>query len=268
LKSLPGALTITNLTLTVRRANARALQILELPSLACRFDERIGVMGKNGAGKSSLARLLAGLDRPTSGRINKNPPRSRLLLVLQRPEDLFVRATVGAQIASYVQGAVDPAKIRTLITSVGLPLDAEQVSPLTLSTGQQRLVAIACALAAGPDMIIMDEPMAGLDYLARENVRQALVRLKQETSHGWIVISHHPDDLLGLVDRLWLIDQGRITYDGSFASTPSNLLSACLSEHETSWYWLLRKMQLNDSNYYTQLDVPRLVALLRPERAP
>jgi ABC-type multidrug transport system ATPase subunit len=146
--------------------------------------------------------------------------------------------------------------------AVGLSIEMGFASPLKLSTGQQRLVAIACAMASQPDMIIFDEPMAGLDLNARESVRESLHRLKQTRNMGWIIVSHHPDDLIGLVDRIWILNEGQLTYDGSFAEVPPAALSTCIAPEDMSWYWLLRTLGLANPEFYSQVDVESILAAL------
>ncbi len=212
-------------------------------SLTCRTGEQIGIIGRNGSGKTTLARLIGGLDRPTKGKLRIQPKHTRIMLVLQRPEDHFIRETVGQQIAGYASQRVDTASIHRLLAKIGLPPDIEKQPPRCLSGGQQRLVAVACALAAKASFIILDEPMVGLDSYSRQMVTQALAELNNDQRLGLIIISHHPDDLLGLVERLWILDEGKLLYDGPFNCSPVTMLSKCLSLNDTSLYYILRQIE-------------------------
>lgn len=263
MKPQKGNLALKQGRLLVKTPEGAEREILQGLNLSCRFDEHIGIIGKNGSGKSSLVRILSGLERPSSGHLIKTPSSARVVLILQRPEDLFVRSNVREQIASYARKYISPNEIHRLMEMVGLSIEMGFHSPLKLSTGQQRLVAVACALASQPDMIIFDEPMAGLDHIARENVREALRNLKQTKNMGWMIVSHHPDDLIGLVDRIWILNDGQLSYDGGFADVPPAALSTCIAPDDISWYWSLRTLGLANPEFYSQVDVVSILAGLR-----
>lgn len=212
-------------------------------SLSFQANERIGLLGRNGSGKTTLARLIGRVDRPTTGKLTIHPEHTRALLVLQRPEDHFVRGRVGQQINSYARNPLSPEAIHGLLDQVGLPVEAGRWPPLKLSTGQQRLVAIACALASQSPLVIMDEPMAGLDAAGRQLVRQSLLQIGATRNLGWIIVSHHPDDLLGLVDRIWILESGSLLYDGLFQRAPLDALNACLTTGSNSLYYCLRHLE-------------------------
>jgi len=217
--------------------------ILEDISCTCRSGERLGIIGRNGSGKTTLARLIGGLDGPTRGTLQVQPKDVRIMLALQRPEDHFIRETVGQQIASYASQRLEKAAVQSLLARVGLSPNLENYAPRRLSSGHQRLVAIACTLAAKPSFIVLDEPMAGLDSYGRHLVAQALTQLNRDQRLGLILISHHPDDLLGLVERLWILEEGRLLYDGPFERAPVAVLSKCLSPDDNSLYYALRKLE-------------------------
>ena len=94
-------------------------------------------------------------------------------------------------------------------------------------------------------MIILDEPMAWLDASGRRLVRQGLESVLTHQDVAIAIISHHPDDLMGLVERLWILDDGCLIYDGAFEETPLSVLSTCLADHETSLYYVLRRLESN-----------------------
>lgn len=229
-------------------------------------NERIGLMGPNGSGKTSLIRLLGGLEKPYSGRIIRSPSSRRIMLMLQRPEDQFVRGTVGEQIHSFSPRSRGAEDIHSLMRQVGLPESLGWQPPTRLSMGQQRLVAIACALATEADMILLDEPMAGLDAQGRQLVRNALLQMKKMNDLGWIIVSHHPDDLLGLIERIWILDHGRLSFDGALESVPMNVLNNCISADDPSIYGILRKLEesgviFRDSPYGSQ-DAEKIARIL------
>ena len=217
--------------------------LLEDVSITCRCGERIGLIGPNGSGKTTLARLISGLDKPSAGTVHIEPFTARVVPVFQRPEDHFIRETVGRQIASYASKRLSGEKIQSLMNRVGLSAEAQDAPPLRLSGGQQRLTAIACALAADADVIILDEPMAGLDGRGRYLVRRAMNQISYDRNVGLILISHHPDDLLGLADRLWILNRGHLDYDGPLDDSPVELLEEVFSTRDTSLFLFLRQVE-------------------------
>jgi ABC-type multidrug transport system ATPase subunit len=194
-------------------------------------EERVGLLGRNGSGKTTLLRLLSGLTHQTSGHFIINGAGAHHLhLVFQRPEDHFSRSTVGQLVSSYARRSIMPAQIFSLLEDTGLPADTAFLSPFELSTGQQRLVAIACCLASPDHFLAFDEPFAGLDFPGRQLVRGALLNLVTENGQGWVISSHHPDDLAGLVERLWVLEEGQLIYDGPIEQVPVSTLLKCLAE--------------------------------------
>lgn len=217
--------------------------LLQGVSVECKQGEHIGLLGRNGSGKSALARLLAQLERPTSGTFRKVPASTRVMLLLQRPEEYFAYPTVKEQIASYAPSRLSRSAFETHLHQVGLPPDVALIPPLRLSMGEQRLVAIACVLATQSPFLILDEPMAGLDSGGRKRVREALQQVSTTGDVGFIITSHHPDDLLGLVERLWVLEEGQLIHDGPFTDVPLDVLEKCLSSNDTSIYRFLRELQ-------------------------
>lgn len=203
--------------------------------------ERVGLLGRNGSGKTSLARLIVGLEKQTKGHVDTSGQHN-VTIVMQRPEEHFQYETVGKQIHAYGKGLVYEA-ICNLLEQVGLPIDIINRPPLTLSTGQQRLVALACALSSSSQFIVLDEPMAGLDARDRALVRTSLRDLHHNRPVSWLIVSHHPDDLFGLVDRLWVLNEGQLVYDGPFSEVPLAVLDLCLDPRNVSLFYHIRQFE-------------------------
>jgi ABC-type multidrug transport system ATPase subunit len=178
---------------------------------------------------------LAGLDRPSSGIIRRRQS-VRVMVVMQRPEDHFSEACVGEQIASYARGVLLTTGRAEVLARVGLTAEALNWPLRELSSGHQRLVAIACALVTGAPFLALDEPMAGLDSAGRRLV-------SDDRRSAVLIVSHHPDDLLGLVERLLILDQGQLAYDGLFATAPLAALHRCIAEPAQSLYYTLRRLE-------------------------
>lgn len=228
--------------LRTRAADGRWHWRLRNISLTCHAGERIGVLGANGAGKSSLARALCGLERPTRGAVRISPSGSRVMLIMQRPEEHFISATVHEEIAGFTGQRLERSHTASLLEAVGASEALADRSPRLLSTGQQRAVAIACALATGPSFLILDEPMAGLDATGRREALTALRFVSERQRTGIIVISHHPDDLLGWAQRLWILAEGGLIYDGDLRSAPVAELRRSLDGETSSLYLALRTL--------------------------
>jgi ABC-type multidrug transport system ATPase subunit len=188
------------------------------------------------------------------------------MVAMQRPEDHFTEMTVGDQVASYSARVLLPTARVALLARVGLPAATLKQPLRELSSGQQRLLAIACALTTDAQFLALDEPMAGLDAGARDLVRTALRGIVTEGRAGVLIVSHHPDDLLGLVDRLLILEQARLVYDGPLACAPLPALEACIAEPTQSLYYTLRRLDERGSalppEIYTQRDLAQIGAAL------
>lgn len=268
------------LELTLRRVSLKGNGRLFRPrwrlrrlSLRVAAGERIGVMGANGAGKSTLARVAVGLERPSRGRVRRRPWRSRVMLIMQRPEEHFVAPTVRDEVAGYARRRTRLEEIEQVLALAGLdPTLLAHRAPRTLSSGQQRALSIACGLATRPALLILDEPMAGLDAPARTQVMEVLRLVSQTQQMSVCVISHHPDDLLGWAQRLWVLADGRLTYDGAFRMVPLDLLAQTMDPRTSSLFVALRQLEAAGYRFapeiYDQSSPPAIARLLDAGVAP
>ncbi|KAI3503583.1 hypothetical protein L1887_32029 [Cichorium endivia] len=190
------------------------------------------IFGRSGSGKTTLLQLIAGLTKPTSGSIyiqsynndgtpNQNQPPvlispERVGIVFQFPERYFVTDNVFDEITFGLPRQKTDIKTKELlatkleraITSVGLndiPLDK---NPNSLSGGYKRRLALAIQLVQTPELLVLDEPLAGLDWKARADVVKLLMDLKKELTI--LVVSHDLKELAPLVDRSWRMDVGGV----------------------------------------------------------
>lgn len=190
----------------------------------------IGLIGHTGSGKSTLVQHLNGLLKATEGHIyfdgqdiyekdyNMKELRSQVGLVFQYPEHQLFEVDVFSDVCFGPKNLGLPKKEVELrafdaLQKVGLPEEFYYQSPFDLSGGQKRRVAIAGVLAMKPKVLILDEPTAGLDPKGREEILEQIVKLKEESNITVILVSHSMDDVAEYVERILVMNKGRIMYD-------------------------------------------------------
>jgi energy-coupling factor transport system ATP-binding protein len=199
--------------------------------------ERLGILGPTGSGKSTLAQHLAGLLKPTAGRVLLNgvpvhsAPRDHRLQVgiaFQYPEDQIFEQTVFREVAFGPRNlgldeAEVMARVRWALEMAGLDPEAmNQRMPFTLSGGEMRRVALAGILAMRPRLLILDEPTAGQDPQSRRGLLARILAWQKETGLTLVIISHAMEELVmspaeGLgqvVERLVMLKEGQVVADG------------------------------------------------------
>lgn len=207
-----------------------AVKALDKISLVIPDGQFIGLIGHTGSGKSTLVQHLNGLMRPTSGNIyfngqdidesdfDKKMLRSKIGLVFQYPEhqlfetDVFSDVCFGPKNLGLSKKEIELRAYEAL-KLVGLEDEYFYQSPFDLSGGQKRRVAIAGVLAMKPDVLILDEPTAGLDPKGRDEILDQILKLKVETGITVFLVSHSMDDVAKYVDRIIVMNRGSILYD-------------------------------------------------------
>ncbi len=192
----------------------------------------IGIIGHTGSGKSTLIQHLNGLMRATSGGIYFNGRdiyeedfdlkelRTRIGLVFQYPEHQLFETTIFEDVCfgPKNQGlSKNEAGLRAFeaLKSVGMPESLYYQSPFDLSGGQKRRVAIAGVLAMKPEVLILDEPTAGLDPGGRDEILDLIAKMHQEQNMTVILVSHSMEDVAKYVQRIIVMHDGGVLYDGS-----------------------------------------------------
>lgn len=194
--------------------------------------EFIGIIGHTGSGKSTLVQHLNGLIRATSGAIYYNGKniydagfsmkelRSRVGLVFQYPEyqlfevDVFSDVCFGPKNQGLSKEEIE-TRANKALQAVAVNEKYYKNSPFELSGGQKRRVAIAGVLAMQPEVLILDEPTAGLDPKGREDILGLIARLHEEQGLTVIVVSHSMEDMAKYAKRLIVMNQGSVRYDGT-----------------------------------------------------
>ena len=190
----------------------------------------IGLIGHTGSGKSTLVQHLNGLLKASKGDILYNGQdiyapdfsmkelRSKVGLVFQYPEHQLFEATVFEDVCFGPKNLGLPKKEVELrayqaLKQVGLPDDLFYQSPFDLSGGQKRRVAIAGVLAMKPEILVLDEPTAGLDPKGRDEILTQVKKLQEESGITVVLVSHSMEDVANFVNRLIVMKKGQIMYD-------------------------------------------------------
>lgn len=190
----------------------------------------IGLIGHTGSGKSTMVQLLNGLLVPTSGNVyyngadihdkdyNKKELRSKVGLVFQYPEhqlfeiDVFSDVCFGPKNLGLDKKEVE-LRAYAALKQVGLEDEYFYQSPFDLSGGQKRRVAIAGVLAMKPEVLILDEPTAGLDPKGRDEILDQIKALQKETGITVILVSHSMEDVAKYVERIIVMNKGQVMFD-------------------------------------------------------
>lgn len=192
--------------------------------------EIVGLAGHTGSGKSTMIQLLNGLLKPTSGTVtfegkdihakgySGNYLRSKVGMVFQYPEHQMICDTVWEDVAfgpgkQGLTGEACETRVEEALRFVDLPEKYYRASPLQLSGGQKRRVAIAGVLAMHPEYIILDEPAAGLDAAGKREIFDRIRRMSREQGIGVLLVSHSMEDLAEYADRIIVLDDGKKILD-------------------------------------------------------
>ena len=206
---------------------------LEDVSFEIEDGQLVGIIGHTGSGKSTLLQHLNGLLKPTSGQIvvsgrDITAPgvsmveiRKKIGLVFQYPEYQLFEETVAKDVAfgpknlGLPEAEIDE-RVREAIELVGLDYEAvAERSPFELSGGQKRRVAIAGVIAMRPEVLILDEPTAGLDPKAHKDVLAMVEEVHRRTGNITILVSHNMADIARLSDKIIVVDSGRLIAVGT-----------------------------------------------------
>ena len=200
--------------------------------LAIEEGQFIGIIGHTGSGKSTLIQHFNALMQPTEGSVlfegediwgekyDRRALRSKVGLVFQYPEHQLFETDVLTDVAfgPKNQGLSKEeanARAREALVQVGFPEKFYGHSPFELSGGQKRRVAIAGVLAMNPRVLILDEPTAGLDPKGRDEILDQISYLHEKRGITIILVSHSMEDVARYADRLIVVNDGRIPYDGT-----------------------------------------------------
>ena len=247
-------------------------QALDDVSFAVEPGEFIGIIGHTGSGKSTLMQQLNGLLKPTSGEVLLDgvdiwsdkkltrQARFRVGLVVQYPEYQLFEETVYRDIAfgpknmGLPEAEVD-RRVREAAGFVGLTPAQLEVSPFDLSGGQKRRVAIAGGIAMEPEVLILDEPTAGLDPVGRAEILGNIEAYRKAKNATIMMVSHSMEDVARLTDRLLVMNGSQLAMDAAPAEVFSHaqeLVDMGLNIPQVTQVFLqLQKLGLDVSSVYT-----------------
>lgn len=245
---------------------------LDNVSFAVNRGEFIGVIGHTGSGKSTLMQQLNGLLKPTSGKVlldgediwrdkaATRQARFRVGLVFQYPEYQLFEETVYKDIAygpknkGLSEAEIDKA-VREAAGFVGLTEEQLNASPFDLSGGQKRRVAIAGVIAMEPEVLILDEPTAGLDPVGRAGILANIESYRKSKNATIMMVSHSMSDVARLTDRLLVMNGSKLAMDGTpdeVFQRAEELVGMGLDIPEVTQVFLrLREMGIPVNNVYT-----------------
>ncbi|GAB3605971.1 ABC transporter ATP-binding protein [Conyzicola nivalis] len=216
--SQSGALRVEGVTVRFDGA-----AVVDDVTLSLEPGEVLGILGPSGSGKSTLLRAIAGLERLDAGRvlwhaedITGVPVHKRGFALMFQDGQLFPHRTVGQNIAYPLQIAREPsaARVSELLTLVGLAGFGDR-RVTELSGGEQQRVALARSLAAGPRLLLLDEPLSSLDRELRERLAGDLRRILDETRTTAVFVTHDQDEAFAVSDRVAVMVGGRLRQTGT-----------------------------------------------------
>ena len=232
------SLKLESVSYTYNAGTAYESHAVKNVSFEIKQGEFIGMIGHTGSGKSTLMQQLNGLIQPTSGRVLFNGEdiwaagyqrknlRFKVGLVFQYPEHQLFEATVLEDVCFGPKNQKLPKaecakRAKEALLQVGVGEDLYEKSPFELSGGQKRRVAIAGVLAMNPEILILDEPTAGLDPKGRGEILDLLKNLHDKRGISVVLVSHSMEDVAEYVDRLIVMNAGEKIFD----DTPREVFS-------------------------------------------
>ncbi|UJL46574.1 energy-coupling factor ABC transporter ATP-binding protein [Virgibacillus sp. NKC19-16] len=252
-------ITFTNVSYIYQRNSPFEHKAIEDLSFHIPSGSYVAIIGHTGSGKSTIIQHLNGLVRPSVGEVSigdfhltrDNKPssmkelRSRVGVVFQYPEHQLFEETVEKDIAFGPENFGVPKdeidrRIKEITPAVGLPEELLERSPFDLSGGQMRRVAIAGVLAVKPDVLVLDEPTAGLDPRGQKEMMDMFYRLHQEQELTTVLVTHSMEDALNYADHVIILNEGTKYMEGK----PEDVFTRKEALHQV------------------QLDVPEIIQFL------
>ena len=280
-------LEVRNICYTYSAGTPFEHRALENVSFCLSRGEFLGVIGHTGSGKSTLMQQMNGLLKPTSGQVLLDgtdiwsdkkftrQARFRVGLVFQYPEYQLFEETVYQDIAygpknmGLDEKEID-RRVKSVAELVGISESQLKSSPFDLSGGQKRRVAIAGVMAMEPEVLILDEPTAGLDPIGRKEILDQIQRYRDTHNAAIVMVSHSMEDVARLTDRLLVLCGSRLVMDGTPAEIfthAQELVEMGLSIPAVTQVFLrLQKLGLDVPSVYTLEQAEKVLLELKEGR--
>ncbi len=224
-------ISLNNVTFSYQKGSKEEVTLSNISAQINR-GEIVGIIGQTGSGKSTLVQIISGLISPDSGIVSvlgkeltasKAPAaqiRGKVGLVFQYPEHQLFAESVFDDIAFGAQNqGLSPDEIRFRVNEAmeltGISPDLSELSPFDLSGGQKRRVAIAGVLAMHPEILILDEPAAGLDPLGRKEIFESILAFREKYGTTVLFVSHSMEEVASFAQRVLVLHAGKIFMDGT-----------------------------------------------------
>jgi iron(III) transport system ATP-binding protein len=216
---------MSSITCTDLRKSFGDVRAVDGFSLEVEAGETAVLLGPSGCGKTTTLRLIAGFERPDSGRISLGdrvlagpdafvPPEKRRIGIVFQDYALFPHLDVSGNVAYALGRGADPARVREVLELVGLGgVGARSVNEL--SGGQQQRVALARALAPAPEVVLLDEPFSNLDASLRARVRDEVREILDAEAITSIFVTHDQEEALSIADKVAVVNEGRVEQVGT-----------------------------------------------------
>lgn len=219
------AIKLTDLSHIYHSGTANARVALRNVTLEITTGVCLGIAGASGSGKTTLIQHLSGILQAESGSVtidgstSRDDLRRRVGIVFQYPEQQFFEETVAKEVGFALSGRGlsrdDIAvRVRAALGAVGLGEELLELSPFSLSGGEKRRLAIASILIGDPEVLVLDEPGAGLDPRGRREIFDFLAKIRREAGLTLIIVSHNMEDLARLADRMLILYEGAVVREG------------------------------------------------------
>ena len=224
------SLKLENVSYIYEKGTSQETAAVKNVDLEINKGEFVAIIGHTGSGKSTLIQHFNGLEKPTEGKVlydgkdifdkdfDLRKLRCKVGLVFQYPEHQLFEATVLKDVCFGPKNeglSNEDARIRAkeALKLVGIGEEMYEKSPFEMSGGQKRRVAIAGTLAMNPEILVLDEPTAGLDPEGRDKILQCISDLRENRGIGVVLVSHSMEDVANYADRIIVMNDGEVMYD-------------------------------------------------------
>ncbi len=224
------SLKLENVSYIYEKGTSQETAAVKNVDLEINKGEFVAIIGHTGSGKSTLIQHFNGLEKPTEGKVlydgkdifdkdfDLRKLRCKVGLVFQYPEHQLFEATVLKDVCFGPKNeglSNEDARIRAkeALKLVGIGEEMYEKSPFEMSGGQKRRVAIAGTLAMNPEILVLDEPTAGLDPEGRDKILQCISDLRENRGIGVVLVSHSMEDVANYADRIIVMNCGEVMYD-------------------------------------------------------